>query len=196
MNRYSILLVCLFSLRPGPAEESVKADLFKAYTKSRPRFEVSVPPLASPDEKHVTIIVSIEHSDSLPAALHGKEAIVRFGETQPVEKKAHETAVRMEPGKLQDIEFQVPVRESAWEATLVFEDKKVLAQGIRFLNYFQAHRGLAVEPHSRWIRDAGGKLVCLYQGQAPEPGLRQERRKQPVILNLTSAMLWDDYYLP
>ena len=177
-----------------PADAEVRKAVLSEYVRLAVRLEVTAPPLAGPEEKSVKLGVTVENPGPFNPAVDGAKAqlLLRQPESEPVST----TPLRLVPEREQSFELSVPLREGAWEVALTFEGEATNSQSLQLLDYLRPLSGLAVDPRSLWIKDAGGRIVTLFAGQPAERTTAPLKKKQPTIMNLTSAILWDDYYLP
>jgi len=177
----------------SPADEKARRDILSEYVRSTVRFDVQVPPLVAPRAESIAIKVRIENPDAFNPLLDGApgQAILRHPEGEPVASRD----LRLSPGEAQDFEFTVPAAEHAWEVALAVRGAAVVTRQLAALDYLEPLTGIRVDPHSHACHDGQGRMVTLFAGQAPERQRAPLKRKRPIIVNLTSAILWDDYYL-
>lgn len=178
----------------GAADEKAKQEIVSEYVRSDVRFSLEAPPLADPSQKAVKIRVRLENPEPFNPIVDAAkgELILRRAESEPAVRRP----VSLTPGRAQSFDLSVPLEEGEWEAALVVQGQTALSQKMVCLNYRRPQSGVVVDPHSQWVKDAKGRQVTLFAGPPPPRALGPVARKRPVIANLTSAILWDDYYLP
>jgi len=181
-------------IRFAPVDADARRAIMSEYVQLAVRLELNVPPFAAPQADTVKVRTTLENPGLFNPAVDGANAqlLLRQPDSEPVST----TPIRLVPEKEQSFELPVPLREGEWEVALAFEGEVTNPRRLKLLNCFGSLSGLAVDPHSLWIKDANGRMVTLFAGAAPERATATLKKKQPTIMNLTSAILWDDYYLP
>ncbi|MBI2191201.1 MAG: hypothetical protein HYU36_04380 [Planctomycetes bacterium] len=206
-----ILWIGLAASAPGEATPPADAAVLEKFIRESVRFRPSTLPVVRPGESRATLALEIENPGGQHPATRELQLEVAFSQDSPETALKQTVAVpRLATARLK-FDFQLSDGAKA-EISAGLPGQRAHTASFRALNWRRREWPvLRASPHGEWIRNLAGDAVILFQGPGPSTGesggsvsasdgtsstSHSDAVRPFTVAAITSAAVWDDYYLP